>query len=109
MVGNTPFPMMSDQNGEIGKMYGVYDEQSGVDLRGTFIIDPDGNVQCMEVLSLPVGRNVLEGLRQLRANQLVNKTKGKEVTPAMWEPGKKTLKPDINLIGNVWQEWHVGD
>ncbi len=108
-AGNIPFPMLSDQNGEIGKMYGVYDEQSGVSLRGTFVIDPDGYLQAMEILSMPVGRNVNEGIRQIKANQLVRKTKAKEVTPAAWEPGKKTLKPDIQLVGNVWQEWTVKD
>ncbi len=108
-AGNIPFPMLSDQNGEIGKMYGVYDEQSGVSLRGTFIIDPDGYLQAMEILSMPVGRNVNEGIRQIKANQLVRKTKAKEVTPAVWEPGKKTLKPGIELVGNVWQEWTVKD
>jgi alkyl hydroperoxide reductase subunit AhpC len=43
--------MLSDQTGEIGKMYGVYDEAAGVDIRGRFIIDPDGLVQAMEVLT----------------------------------------------------------
>lgn len=109
MSGQIPFPMMSDQNGEIGKLYGVYEEQYGVDLRGTFVIDPDGNLQSIEVLSLPVGRNVMEGLRQIKANQLVRKTKEKEVTPAMWEPGKKTIKPRTELVGNVWQEWNISD
>lgn len=30
-------------------MYGVYDEDAGVEMRGRFIIDPDGNVQGYEV------------------------------------------------------------
>lgn len=109
MAGNTPFPMLSDQNGEIGKMYGVYDEQSGVSLRGTFIIDPDGILQGLEVLSMPIGRNVFEGLRQIKAGQMVRNSKGKEVAPAVWQPGKKTIKPRSELAGNVWQEWNVKD
>lgn len=109
MSGNTPFPMMSDQNGEIGKLYGVYDEQSGVSLRGTFIIDTDGILQSMEVLSMPIGRNVFEGLRQIKAIQMVRNSKGKEVAPAVWEPGKKTIKPRPELVGNVWQEWNIND
>lgn len=109
MTVDTPFPMMSDQNGELGKMYGVYEEQSGVNLRGTFIIDPDGILQSFEVLSLPIGRNVFEGLRQIKAGQMVRSTKGKEVAPALWEPGKKTIKPRPELVGNVWQEWSIND
>jgi len=109
MAGITPFPMLSDQNGEIGKMYGVYDEQSGVTLRGTFIIDPDGILQSLEVLSMPIGRNVFEGLRQIKAGQMVRNSKGKEVAPAVWQPGKKTIKPRPELVGNVWQEWNVND
>src|SRR5690606_10482389 len=107
MSGNTPFPMMSDQNGEIGRMYGVYDEESGVTFRGTFLIDPEGLLQSMEVLSMPIGRNVFEGLRQIKASQMVRKEKGKEVAPAVWEPGKKTITPRPDLVGNVWQEWTV--
>ncbi len=109
MAGNTPFPMLADQNGQIGRMYGVYDEQSGVSLRGTFIIDPEGNLQSFEVLSMPIGRNVFEGLRQIKAMQMVRNSKGKEVAPAVWEPGKKTIQPRPELVGNVWQEWSVKD
>jgi len=106
---NIPFPMLSDQNGQIGKMYGIYDEAAGVETRGRFIIDPDGIVQGFEVLTPPVGRNVMEGIRQLKAYQLVRKAGGSEVTPSGWKPGKKTLKPGPELVGNVWKEWNVKD
>ena len=49
--GKIPFPMLSDGGGNVGKMYGVYDEAAGVDVRGRFIIDPDGIVQGFEVLT----------------------------------------------------------
>lgn len=104
-----PFPMLSDQGGEIGKVYGVYDEDAGVDTRGRFLIDPDGIVQGFEVLTPPVGRNVNETLRQIKAFQLVRKTGGGEVTPSGWKPGKPTLKPGPQLVGNVWKEWKVSE
>ncbi len=108
MIGeDIPFPMLSDQNGDIGKMYGIYNEEGGTETRGRFIIDPDGIVQAFEVLTPPVGRNVSEGLRQLKAYQLVRETGGAEVTPSGWQPGKKTLKPGPDLVGNVWKEWDV--
>ena len=86
-----PFAMLSDQDGSIGKMYGIYDEDSGVETRGRFIIDPDGNIQGFEVLTPPVGRNVLESIRQIRAFQLVRNSNGTEATPSGWKPGKMTL------------------
>ena len=102
-----PFPMLSDQGGKIGSMYGVYNEESGTETRGRFIIDPDGVIQSFEVLTPPVGRNVSEALRQIMAYQLVRETKGKSVTPSGWKPGKKVLHPGIELVGNIWKEWSV--
>ena len=108
MIGkNIPFPMLSDQDGSIGKLYGIYDENSGVETRGRFIIDPDGIVQGFEVLAPPVGRNVSETIRQIKAFQLVRKSKGTEATPSGWKPGKQTLKPSPDLVGNVWKVWNV--
>ena len=103
--GGVPFPMLSDAGGKVGKAYGVFDEGAGVEARGRFIIDPDGVLQGFEVLSPPVGRNVNETIRQVQAFQLVRETKGAEATPSGWKPGKKTLKPGIDLVGNVWKEW----
>ncbi len=103
--GGIPFPMVSDGAGKIGSVYGVYDEGSGVDVRGRFIIDPDGVIQAIEVLIPPVGRNVSELLRQIQAFQLVRKTKGAEATPSGWQPGRPTLKPGPDLVGKVWEVW----
>jgi alkyl hydroperoxide reductase subunit AhpC len=103
--GGVPYPMLSDAAGKVGSVYGVYDEDAGVNTRGRFIIDPDGVVQAMEVLTPPVGRNVSELIRQVKAFQHVRKTKGAEATPSGWTPGKPTLKPSPDLVGRVWQEW----
>ena len=98
-------PMLADSGGRIGTVYGVYDEASGVDIRGRFLIDPDGVVQGYEVLTPPVGRNVSETLRQIQAFQLVRESKGGEATPSGWKPGKLTLKPGPDLVGKVWKVW----
>jgi alkyl hydroperoxide reductase subunit AhpC len=103
--GGVPFPMLSDQGGRVGTVYGVYDEAAGVDIRGRFIIDPDGVIQAMEVLTPPVGRNPDELLRQVQAFQLVRESGGKEATPSGWTPGKPTLKPGPDLVGRVWEVW----
>lgn len=105
--GTVPFPMLSDGGGNVGKAYGVYDEDGGVDIRGRFLIDPDGIIQAMEILTPPVGRNVSETLRQVQAFQLVRENKGTQATPSGWEPGKPTLKPGPDLVGKVWKAWKV--
>ena len=101
-----PFHMASDGPGNVGKIYGIYDEVAGVELRGRFIIDPDGIIQAAEVMTPPVGRNMDETIRQLQAFQHVRASKGAEACPAGWRPGKKTLKPGPALVGNVWKEWN---
>lgn len=101
--GGVPFPMLSDAGGRIGSVYGVYSEDEGVNIRGRFIIDPDGVIQAMEVLTPSVGRNVSELMRQVKALQLVRATG--EATPAGWQPGKPTLTPSPELVGRVWEVW----
>ena len=103
--GGIPFPMMSDGGGKVGTVYGIYDEDAGVETRGRFIIDPDGNVQGYEVLTPPVGRNVNESIRQVQAFQHVRNSKGSEALPSGWKPGKLTLKPGPDLVGKVWEVW----
>ncbi len=101
--GGVPWPMLTDAGGRIGTDYGVYDEEAGKHIRGRFLIDPDGILQSMEVMTPPVGRNIDELIRQVKAFQHVRETG--EVTPAGWTPGKPTLQPGPDLVGNVWQVW----
>ena len=103
--GGVPFPMVWDQGGRLGRMYGVYRPKAGVDIRGRFLIDPDGVIQAVEILAPPVGRNLDETIRQIKAFQHVRATKGKEVCPAGWQPGGPVLKPGPELVGNVWRVW----
>lgn len=103
--GGIPFPMATDVLGKVGIEYGVYSEARGVELRGTFIIDPDGIVQAGSVLAEPLGRDIDEFIRQIQAAQEVRASQGKEATPASWAPGKDTLKPGPDLVGKVWKDW----
>ncbi len=107
--GPLPYPILSDMGGKIGRIYGIYDENAGVDIRGRFLIDPDGIIQSMEVLTPPVGRKVSEAVRQVQAYQHVRETKGAEVCPAGWEPGKPVLKVGPDLVGKVWKVWKPED
>lgn len=101
--GGFPYPMLNDPGGQIGKVYGVHDEAAGVDVRGRFLIDPDGVIQAIEVVTPPVGRNVDELIRQVSAFQHVRDTG--EVTPSGWQPGDRALKPGPDLVGKVWEVW----
>ena len=66
-VSGTP---SADAGGRIGTVYGVYDEEAGVGIRGSFLIDPDGVIQAMEVLTTTVGHNVAELIRQVMRTSL---------------------------------------
>ncbi len=99
-----PFPLLSDPCGNIGKQFGVFDEDINLNLRGSFIIDPCGNVQSMEVLAAPVGRDFEESLRQIAAHQFVSQNDGK-AAPCSWTPGKAHLEPGPDLVGKVWEKW----
>jgi peroxiredoxin (alkyl hydroperoxide reductase subunit C) len=103
--GGIPWMMGTDSAGNVGKIYGVYDEDTGVELRGRFIIDPEGVIQAAEILTPPVGRNLNETIRQVQAFQHVRETGGAEAMPADWTPGKLTLKPGPDLVGRVWEVW----
>ena len=94
-----PMPMVADPTFEIGRKYGVVDENEGVETRGRFIVDPDGIVRGYEVLNATVGRNLAETFRQLQAFKFVRDT-GK-VTPAGWKPGEEGIEPKIENAGRI--------
>ena len=90
----------ADPTGNLCKMFGTYIEAEGLALRGSFVIDPDGVLQAYEIHNLPVGRSMQELLRKLKASKFVHENGG-EVCPANWHPGKKTLKPGLDLVGKI--------
>jgi alkyl hydroperoxide reductase subunit AhpC len=92
--GGVPFHTTTNQAGNVGRAYGVWDENQGIELRGRFIIDPDEVIQAMEVLTPPVGRRFAESVRQIQTFKLVRVSGGKEATSSGWEPGKSRSSPD---------------
>ena len=74
-----------------------------VDIRGRFLIDLDGVIQAMEILTPPVSRNVAELIRQVKAFQHVRETG--EATPSGWQPGKVIMKPGPDQVSKVWEVW----
>ncbi len=102
LLENVKYPMGADPTGKISRLFGVYDENTGLALRGTFIINPDGVLVGSEVNFYNVGRNAEELVRKMKANVYL-KDHPDEACPAKWEPGKKTLKPSEKLVGHVYE------
>ncbi len=99
-IGKITYPMGADPTGMIAKYFGVYIPEEGLALRGTFIINPKGELAAYEVNNNDIGRSATELLRKLTAAKYVAEHKGK-VCPAAWKPGDKTLTPGIKLVGKI--------
>jgi len=99
-IGKIAFPMLGDPAGKLAKAFGVYIEDEGLALRGTFIIDPDGVLKSFEINDNSLGRNGRETLRKMKAAKYVRENEG-EVCPASWEPGDDVLKPSLDLVGKI--------
>jgi peroxiredoxin len=99
-IGKITFPMLADPSGRLCRQFGTMIENDGLSLRGSFIIDPDGVLKCLEIHDNSIGRSAKELLRKVQAAKFVREHGG-EVCPANWEPGKSTLKPGLNLVGKI--------
>lgn len=98
------YPMVADPTGEISETFGVAiddGEDAGLSLRGTFLVNPDGELVACEVHANNIGRSAKEVLRKLEAAVFVREHNGQEVCPAGWTKGGKTLKPGIDLVGKI--------
>ncbi len=94
------FPMVGDPTGTITRNFGVMIEAAGLADRGTFVIDPQGKIQIIEINAGGIGRNATELLRKVKAAQYVAAHPG-EVCPAKWQEGEKTLAPSLDLVGKI--------
>jgi len=92
--------MIGDPSHVISRNFEVLNEETGMADRGTFIIDPDGVIQAVEINAGNIGRDASQVVRKLKAAQYVRNHPG-EVCPAKWEEGKATLKPSIDLVGKI--------
>ena len=100
LLKDVKYIMAADTTGSVSKLFGVYDATSGLALRGTFIINPDGKLVTSEVNFYNVGRDAGELVRKMQANVHLRANPA-EACPAKWTPGAKTLTPGKNLVGNV--------
>jgi peroxiredoxin len=99
-IGKIRFPMVGDPANEISRNFDVLRDGQGMADRGTFVIDPDGVIQIVEITSEGVGRNAVELLRKVKAAQYVREHPN-EVCPAKWEEGDDTLAPSLDLVGKI--------
>ena len=99
-IGKIQYPMIGDQNLTISTNFDVLRPGAGLADRATFLIDPEGIIQFMEITSEGVGRNATELIRKVKAAQYVAAHPG-EVCPAKWEEGEKTLAPSLDLVGKI--------
>lgn len=94
------YPMVGDPTGAISRNFDVMIEEEGLALRGTFVINPEGEIKVAEIHDLGIGRDAKELLRKVQAAQYVASHDG-EVCPAKWTPGEATLKPSLDLVGKI--------
>ena len=94
------FPMIGDPTGAITRSFGVMIESAGLAERGTFVLDPDGKIQIIEINAGGIGRDAAELLRKVKAAKYVANHPG-EVCPAKWKEGDQTLAPSLELIGKI--------
>ena len=94
------YPMLADPTHALSRDFEVLIEADGLAERGTFIVNPEGKIVAYEVNAGNVGRNADELFRKLQACQFVYEH-GFEVCPAKWQPGAETLKPSLDLVGQL--------
>ena len=99
-IGKIGYPMIGDPTGQITRNFDVMIEEVGLADRGTFVIDPEGKIQIVEVTAGGIGRDASELLRKVKAAQYVAAHPG-EVCPAKWKEGEKTLAPSLDLVGKI--------
>ncbi|SEM86853.1 alkyl hydroperoxide reductase subunit C [Halomonas caseinilytica] len=99
-IGKLQYPMLADPTHVVSRNFDVLIEEDGVADRGTFVVDPDGKIQIVELNAGNIGRNAEELLRKVKAAQYV-RANPNEVCPAKWEEGEETLAPSLDLVGKI--------
>ena len=94
------YPMLADPTGALSRAFGVMIEEEGMAYRGTFVVNPEGQIKVVEIHDNNIGRDANELLRKVEAAQFVATHTG-EVCPAKWKKGEATLKPSIDLVGKI--------
>jgi NADH-dependent peroxiredoxin subunit C len=94
------YPLIGDPTGTLTRNFDVMIEEEGLALRGTFVINPEGQIKLCEIHDNGIGRDAGELMRKVKAAQYVAAHPG-EVCPAKWNEGAATLKPSLDLVGKI--------
>ena len=94
------YPLIGDPTGTLTRNFEVMIEEEGLALRGTFVINPEGQIKLCEVHDNGIGRDAGELMRKVKAAQYVAKNRG-QVCPAKWQEGAATLTPSLDLVGKI--------
>ena len=99
-IAKITYPLVGDPTGTLARNFDVMIEEEGMALRGTFVINPEGQIKLCEIHDNGIGRDATELLRKVQAAQYVAAHPG-EVCPAKWTPGAATLAPSLDLVGKI--------
>ncbi|MCP1574806.1 alkyl hydroperoxide reductase [Herbaspirillum rubrisubalbicans] len=99
-IKKVQYPLVGDPTATLARNFEVLIEEEGLALRGTFVINPEGQIKVLEIHDNGIGRDASELLRKVKAAQYVASHPG-EVCPAKWEEGAATLKPSLDLVGKI--------
>ncbi|OED44717.1 peroxiredoxin [Endozoicomonas sp. (ex Bugula neritina AB1)] len=99
-INKIRFPMVGDPTGTITRNFGVMIEEEGLAERGTFVMNPEGQIKILEINDGGIGRSAADLVRKIQAAQYVAEHDG-EVCPAAWQPGEETLAPSLDLVGKI--------
>ena len=94
------YPLIGDPTHALARNFEVLIEDAGIADRGTFVVDPEGRIQVVEITAGGIGRDAAELLRKVKAAQYVAAHPG-EVCPAKWKEGEQTLAPSLDLVGKI--------
>lgn len=79
------YPLLADPAQVLARDFQILLEESGLAMRGSFIVNPEGKIAAYEINAGNVARNSDELLRKVKACQFVYEY-GDEVCPAKWQP-----------------------
>lgn len=99
-ISTIEYTMIGDPNWHISRLFDVLDEEAGAAQRGTFLIDPDGVIQTMEINADGIGRDASVLIDKVKAAQYIRENPD-EVCPAKWKEAEETLTPGLDLVGKI--------
>ena len=99
-IAKVQYPLIGDPTAQLARNFDVMIEEEGLALRGTFVVNPEGEIKVAEIHDLGIGRDASELLRKVKAAQYVASHPG-EVCPAKWKEGEATLAPSLDLVGKI--------